>query len=80
MGGFIPSFIHVDKEGDIKCTRLSTRGGEGVKIGQNLVHVVVECPLRNCYSPNYVLPRLKTYFDIHLQVFCYRYNESVEFV
>ena len=24
---------------------MSTRGGEGVKIGQNLVHVVVEYPL-----------------------------------
>ena len=24
---------------------MSTRGGEGVKNGQNLVHVVVECPL-----------------------------------
>ena len=23
---------------------MSTRGGEGVKNGQNLVHVVVECP------------------------------------
>ena len=31
--------------GVVKCPRLSTRGGEGVKIGQNLVHVVVECPL-----------------------------------
>ena len=31
--------------GDVKCPCLSTRGGEGVKIGQNLVHVVVECPL-----------------------------------
>ena len=29
----------------VKCPRLSTRGGEGVKIGQILVHVVVECPL-----------------------------------
>ena len=25
---------------------LSTRGGEGVKNGQKLVHVVVECPLK----------------------------------
>ena len=29
----------------VKCPRLSTRGGEGVKNSQNLVHVVVECPL-----------------------------------
>ena len=32
-------------------SRLSTRGGEGVEIGQNLVHVVVECPLK-CYVDN----------------------------
>ena len=36
----------MDKGGGyVKCPRLSTRGGEGVKNGQNLVHVVVECPL-----------------------------------
>ena len=29
----------------VKCPRLSNLGGKGVKIGQNLVHVVVECPL-----------------------------------
>jgi hypothetical protein len=28
---------------------LSTRGGEVVKIGQNLVHVVVECPLTSIW-------------------------------
>ena len=33
--------------GYVECPRLSTRGGEGVKIGQNLVHVVVECPLKD---------------------------------
>ena len=39
---------HADKDrGYVKCPCLSTRGGEGVKIGQNLVHVVVECPLNN---------------------------------
>ena len=32
-------------EGYVKSPRLSTRGGEGVKNGQNLVHVDVECPL-----------------------------------
>ena len=26
----------------VKYPQLSTRGGEGVKIGQNLVHVVIE--------------------------------------
>ena len=31
--------------GYVKYPRLYTRGGEGVKIGQNLVHIVVECPL-----------------------------------
>ena len=31
--------------GDVEYPRLSTRGGEGVKIGSKLVHVVVECPL-----------------------------------
>ena len=45
-GGFCPPFVHVDKGGRVvKCPRLSTRGGEEVKIGQNLVHVVVEWPL-----------------------------------
>ena len=34
----------MDKGGGVvKCPHLSTRGGEGVEIGQNLVHVVVEC-------------------------------------
>ena len=45
-GGFCPPFVHVDRGGGyVKSPRLSTRGGEGVKNGQNLVHVVVECPL-----------------------------------
>ena len=39
----------MDKKGEggggVKCPRMSTRGGERVEIGQNLVHVVVECPL-----------------------------------
>ena len=30
----------------VESPRLSTRGGEGVKIGQNLVHVVVEGQLQ----------------------------------
>ena len=35
-GGICPPFVHVDKGGEVvKCPRLSTRGGEGVKIGQN---------------------------------------------
>ena len=33
----------------VKCPRLSTRGGGGVKIGSNLVHVVVEWPLMRSY-------------------------------
>ena len=38
--------VHVDiVRGSLKCPRLSMWGGEGVKNGQNLVHVVVECPL-----------------------------------
>ena len=41
-GGLYPTFVHVDKGEVVKCSRLSTRGGEGVKNGQNLVHVVVE--------------------------------------
>ena len=45
-GGFIQSFVHVDKGGGyVECPHLSTRGGEGVKIRSKLVHVVVECPL-----------------------------------
>ena len=35
----------MDRGGYVKCPHMSTRGGEGVKNGQNLVHVVVECPL-----------------------------------
>ena len=31
--------------GYVECPLLSTRGGEGGKIGSKLVHVVVECPL-----------------------------------
>ena len=35
--------IHLDiGRGLGKCPRLSTRGGEGVKNRQNLVHVVIE--------------------------------------
>ena len=30
--------------GYVEYLRLSTRGGEGIKIGSKLVHVVVECP------------------------------------
>ena len=36
--------------GYVKSPRLSTQGGEGVKNGQNLVHVVVECPLEENLS------------------------------
>ena len=37
--------IHVDKgRGLEKCPLLSTKGGEGVKNRQNLVHVVIEWP------------------------------------
>ena len=37
--------IHMDiSRGSEKCPRLSTRGGEGVKNRQNLVHVVIERP------------------------------------
>ena len=51
MGGgdFFPPFVHVDRGGYVKYPRLSTRGGEGVKNGQNLVHVVVECPLKTIF-------------------------------
>ena len=43
-GGLLSTFCPRGQGGGGKCPRLSTRGGEGVKIGQNLVHVVVECP------------------------------------
>ena len=37
--------VHVDiGRGSFECPRLSTWGGEGVKNGQNLVHVVIERP------------------------------------
>ena len=45
-GAFLAPFVHVDRGGYVECPRLSTRGGEGVKIGSKLVHVVVECPLK----------------------------------
>ena len=45
-GGFFPPFVHVDKGGGVcKMSTLVHSRGEGVKVGQNLVHVVVECPL-----------------------------------
>ena len=55
-GAFFAPLVHVDREGGyVECPRLSTRGGEGVKIGSKLVYVVVECPLtamgcRQCLS------------------------------
>ena len=39
--------------GYVECPHLSTRGGEGVKIGSKLVHVVVECPLRTIMVTKY---------------------------
>ena len=45
-GGLLSTFCPRRQGGGyVKSPRLSTRGGEGVKNGQNLVHVVVECPL-----------------------------------
>ena len=44
-GAFVPLLSTWTRGGVVKCPRLSTQGGEGVKIGQNLVHVIVECPL-----------------------------------
>ena len=38
--------VHMDiGRGSLKYPRLSTRGGEGVRNGQNIVHVVIECHL-----------------------------------
>ena len=40
------TLVHVTKgRYHVKYPQLSTRGGEGVKIGQNLVHVVIEWTL-----------------------------------
>ena len=39
--------------GGVKWLRLSTLGGEGVKIGQNLVHVVFEWPQTKTVSMGY---------------------------
>ena len=44
-GLFCPFCPRGQGGGHVECPRLSTRGGEGVKIGSKLVHVVVECPL-----------------------------------
>ena len=41
-GLFLPLLSTWTGGGDVECPRLSTRGGEGVKIGSKLVHVVVE--------------------------------------
>ena len=67
-GGFFTPFVHVDKGGgDVKCPRLSTRGGEGVKIGQNLVHVVVECPLsKNIMFYAFLVVRILGWFPSYI--------------
>ena len=54
MGGglFCPFYPRGQGGGYVECPRLSTRGGEGVKIGSKLVHVVVECPLMSCSTAN----------------------------
>ena len=45
-GVFFAPFVPLDRgRGYVECPCLSTRGGEGVKIGSKLVHVVVEWPL-----------------------------------
>jgi hypothetical protein len=44
-GGFCPPFVHVERGGVCKMSTLVHFRGGGVKNGQNLVHVVVECPL-----------------------------------
>ena len=41
-GGLYSPFVHVDKGGGCKLSKLLHSRGEGVKNGQNLVHVVVE--------------------------------------
>jgi hypothetical protein len=41
-GAFVPLLSTWTRGGVVKCPRLSTRGGEGVKIGQILGNVVVE--------------------------------------
>ena len=52
MGGAFLSLLSTWTGGGyVEYPRLSTRGGEGVKIWSNLVHVVVECPLNGL---NYV--------------------------
>ena len=44
--------VHVDiGRGSFKCPRLSTWGGEGVKNGQNLVHVVIVRPPSGYTAP-----------------------------
>ena len=52
-GGFFGPFCPRGQGGGyVECPRLSTWGGEGVKFGSKLVHVVVECPLRIIISDN----------------------------
>ena len=46
-GGLFSTFCPRGQGGGyVKYPRLSTQGGGGVKNGQNLVHVVVEYPLK----------------------------------
>ena len=61
-GAFVQLLFTWTRGGYVKCPRLSTRGGEGVKNCQNLVHVVVECPL---IFPVYLTKQSKNYASIH---------------
>jgi hypothetical protein len=71
-GGFCPPFVHVDRGdwggGVYKMSTLVHSRGEGVKNGQNLVHVVVECPLTNMLV-NLPTNRLQIEFLIEAHIF-----------
>ena len=79
---FCPPFVHVDKEEGFKMSTLVHWRGEGVKIGQNLVHVVVECP--QLYFPGhnllYLAFFLNTYtlWDLTNQKVCTIANYSLQ--
>ena len=67
-------FVHVDKGRGYVCkmsTLVHSRGG-GVKIGQNLVHAVVECPLTGltCYGATDNYKKYNVY-EYCVDVFCY---------
>ena len=45
LSTFCLPFVYVDKGGGVEMSTLVHSSGEGVKVGSNFVHVLVEWPL-----------------------------------